>query len=101
MKEREENIIAIHNRSIDEANRAFAEFMRMTEDCFNEKSRNNPLLYKSCSPSELEKVTEQILKEVCPSTPFKESDISHISLSSKIIYLFVSLKIAGISEASI
>ena len=37
MKEREENIIAIHNRSIDEANRAFAEFMRMTEDCFNEK----------------------------------------------------------------
>ena len=32
MKEREENIIAIHNRSIDEANRAFAEFMRMTED---------------------------------------------------------------------
>lgn len=79
MKEREENIIAIHNRSIDEANRAFAEFMRMTEDCFNEKSRNNPLLYKSCSPSELEKVTERILKEVCPSTPFKESDISLVS----------------------
>ncbi len=72
---RDENIIAIHNRSIDEANKAFADFMRKTEDCFNEKSRRNPVLYKNCSPSELERITERILKEVCPSTPFRESDI--------------------------
>lgn len=78
-EKKEENIIAIHNRSIDEANKAFADFMRLTEECFNEKSRRNPSLYKSCSPAELEKITEQILIEVSPSTPFRKSDIILVS----------------------
>ena len=79
MINRDENIIAIHNRSIDEANRAFADFMCKTEACFNERSRENPALFRDCSPSELEKVTERILKEVCHSTPFRESDISLVA----------------------
>ena len=79
MINRDENIIAIHNRSIDEANRAFADFMCKTEACFNERSRENPALFRNCSPSELEKVTERILKEVCHSTPFRESDISLVA----------------------
>jgi len=79
MINRDENIIAIHNRSIDEANRAFADFMCKTEECFNEKSKRNPTLFRDCSPSELEKVTERILKEVCHSTPFRESDISLVA----------------------
>lgn len=79
MKEREENIIAIHNRSIDEANKAFAEFMHIAEKCFNEKSHKNPTLYKNCSPSELEKIAERTLKDVCPATPFRESDITLVA----------------------
>lgn len=72
---REENIFTIRNRDINEANKAFADFMRKTEECFNEKSKKNPNLYRNCSPSELEKVTEQVLLEVCPSTPFRRTDI--------------------------
>ena len=72
---REENIVTIRNRDINEANKAFADFMHKTEECFNEKSKKNPMLYRNCSPSELEKVTEQILLEVCPSTPFRRADI--------------------------
>ena len=60
----EENIIAIRNRDINEADKAFAEFMQKTEDCFNERSRLNPQLYSRCSATDLERVTEQILKEV-------------------------------------
>ena len=75
----EEGIIAIRNRDINEANKAFADFMKKTEDCFNERSIHNPKLYRNCTSSELEKVTEQVLKEVCPSTPFKPSDINLVA----------------------
>ena len=76
---KEESIIAIRNRDINEANRAFADFMHKTEKCFNERSRSNPKLYKSCSATELEKITEQILKDVCPSTPFRPNDIKLVA----------------------
>lgn len=75
----EENIIAIRNRDINEADKAFAEFMQKTEDCFNERSRLNPQLYSRCSATDLERVTEQILKDVCPSTPFRQSDIKLVA----------------------
>lgn len=75
----DENIIAIRQRDIHEANMAFAEFMKKAESCFNERSRRNPKLYKFCSSSELEKATEQILIEVCPTTPFRRSDIKLVA----------------------
>lgn len=71
----EENIITIYNRDINEANKAFADFMMKMEQCFNERSIQNPMLYRNCSSSDLEKITEQILIDVCPSTPFRRSDI--------------------------
>ncbi len=77
--ETHENIITIRNRDINEANKAFDEFMVKAENCFNERSTYNPNLYKGCSPSELEKVTEQLLKDVCPSTPFLPQDIKLVS----------------------
>lgn len=79
MKEPEENIIAIRNRSIDDANAAFADFMQKTENCFNQRSKNDPLLYKGVKPSDLECITEQLLKEIAPSTPFNPDDIQLIS----------------------
>lgn len=75
----DENIIAIRNRDISEANAAFAEFMQMTEDGFNERSSANPKLYKGISPSQLEEVTEQLLKEIAPSTPFRPEEIKLVS----------------------
>ncbi|MBO5601090.1 MAG: hypothetical protein J5957_00595 [Prevotella sp.] len=74
-----DNIISIRNRDVNEANVAFAEFMQMSEDCFNEKSQSNPLLYKNISPSEMEKVTLDILKQVAPSTPFRPEEIKLVA----------------------
>jgi len=74
MKEKE-NIIAIRNRSITEANKAFDDFMSKTEKCFNERSKANPKLYKGISSGDLEIVTEQILKEIAPQTPFRKEEI--------------------------
>lgn len=79
MRYPEENIIAIRNRDINEANKAFAELMAKLERCFNERSKSNPLLYRNCTSSELEKVTELVLKDVCHSTPFRESDIKLVA----------------------
>lgn len=74
-----ENIIAIRNHDIDAANAAFADFMRKTEDCFNQKSKQDPCLYKDVSPGELEKITERMLKDIAPSTPFNPTEIHLIS----------------------
>ena len=71
----EENIIAIRNRSIAEADLAFKDFMNKTEKCFNDRSKSNPNLYRGISSGDLEIITEQILKEIAPSTPFRKEEI--------------------------
>ncbi len=43
----EENIIQIRQRDIHQANLAFAEFMQKTEDCFNERSKSDPVFATS------------------------------------------------------
>lgn len=74
-----ENIIQIRQRDLREADLAFAEFMHLVEECFNEKSRKNIVEYKQCDGRELEKQAEKILKEVAPITPFRVEDIKLIS----------------------
>lgn len=74
-----ENIIQIRQRDLREADLAFAEFMHLVEECFNEKSRENIVEYKQCDGRELEKQAEKILKEVAPITPFRVEDIKLIS----------------------
>ena len=75
----EENIITIRNRDINEADAAFAEFMQMTEEEFNERSSDNPKLYKGISSSRLEEVTEKLLKEIAPATPFRPEEITLVA----------------------
>ena len=75
----EENIITIRNRDINEADAAFAEFMQMTEEEFNERSSVNPKLYKGISSSRLEEVTEMLLKEIAPATPFRPEEITLVA----------------------
>lgn len=79
MKNRSENIIQIRQRDIHEADMAFAEFMNLAENCLNEKAKLDVELYKSCEGKKLENVTESILKEIAPATPFRPEDIVLIS----------------------
>ena len=74
-----DNIIAIRSRSISEADKAFSDFMHKTEECFNERSRLNPRLYKNISPGDLERVTESLLKDIAPSTPFRPEEIKLVA----------------------
>ena len=74
-----ENIIAIHNRSVAEANKAFAEFMKLAERAMNERARKSPVAYSRCSPAEVEEVTHRTLIDVCAATPFRREDIKLVS----------------------
>lgn len=76
---KEENIIQIRQRDIHQANLAFAEFMQKTENSFNERSKLDPNLYKRVSPSELEVLTVDMLKEISSSTPFRAEEIKLVA----------------------
>lgn len=76
---REGNIVAIHKRDINSLNKAFSEFMSLSEKEFNLRSEADPRLYKGISPSKLEEVTRDLLKDVAPRTPFRPDDISLVS----------------------
>lgn len=78
MKENE-HIISIRRRDKSLANKAFDNFMRLSEDEFNARSKNNPNLYKGISPSQLEEVSRDLLKDVAPQTPFRPEDIMLVS----------------------
>lgn len=77
--EYQENIIQIRKRDIHQADLAFNEFMKMTENAFNEKAKHDIQKFKRYEGKELEIVTEKILKEIAPSTPFRSEDIKLIS----------------------
>lgn len=75
----DEKIISINKRDINSVNEAFAEFMGLSEIEFNDRSKKDPKLYKGLSPSKLEEVTRDLLKDVAPMTPFKPEDITLVS----------------------
>ena len=75
----EENIIQIRQKDIHQADLAFAEFMQKTENCFNERSNADPKRYKKVSPSELEVLTVDMLKEISSSTPFRAEEIKLVA----------------------
>ena len=79
MTNRDESIVAIHKREVHSVSKAFAEFMSLSENEFNLRSKNNPKLYKGLSPSKLEEVTRDLLKDVAPITPFRPEDITLVS----------------------
>lgn len=79
MKQVAENIIAVRQRDMTQANEAFAHFMSLTEQCLNEKTKHDHTLYKQCSPTELERVALRVLQEVAPQTPFRKEEIKLIA----------------------
>ena len=74
-----ENIITIHKRDIRQANEAFFDFMSKSEEELNTRSKKDPNFYKKLSPSEMEMVSEKLLKDVSHNTPFSEDDIKLVS----------------------
>lgn len=75
----QQNIIEIRQNNIEQANRAFRDFMQLTENEFNLRAKHNKGLYQKCSGTELEKFTVSILKEVAPQTPFRAENIQLVS----------------------
>jgi len=79
MTERDDSLVAIHKPEIHSVNKAFAEFMALSEKEFNIRSQEDPRRYKGLSPSKLEEVTRDLLKDVAPMTPFRPEDITLVS----------------------
>jgi len=79
MNNRDESLVAIHKRDIHSVSKAFAEFMALSESEFNIRSKKDPKLYRGLSPSRLEEVTRDLLKDVAPMTPFRPEDIILVS----------------------
>ena len=75
----EENIISIRKRDLGLASAAFADFMSMTENCLNSRAEVSPKQYSRLSASELEQLSVDIMKEIAPSTPFRDTDIQLVS----------------------
>lgn len=74
-----ENIIAIREKSTEQANLAFRHFMRLVEHEINARAKADKRTYSSCSAFELEKLSEQILKDVAPQTTFRPQNIQLVS----------------------
>lgn len=79
MENQIENVIAIRQRDIHSADRAFADFMLLTEQCLNEKTKQTKGLFKDCGGQKMEKVALEALQEVAPQTPFRKEEIKIVS----------------------
>lgn len=77
--EKKENIITIRKRDIGEADKAFAEFMNITEKYMNDFSEKDHSYCKGFKPEDLEKEAVRVLRITCHSTPFREEDIKLVS----------------------
>lgn len=76
---REEKFVTVNKQELHNTETAFADFMRKSEECFNNRSRQDPDYYRTLSPSKLEEETCKVLKDVAPSTPFKKDEIILVS----------------------
>lgn len=76
-----EDIIAIRNRSVEDADRIFAEFMLVVESYLNEKALSMPDVFSTCKSDskELERVVVNAMKELSEGTPFRADQILWIS----------------------
>lgn len=75
----ESKIIAIRHKNIDEAHEAFVDLMTKTEDLLNAKAIDDHNFCKKTSPSELEKISCDAIKDASKDTPFRASEIILVS----------------------
>lgn len=75
----QDNIISIRKRDISLADEAFADFMNKIEIELNCRANSDPMYFRSLSPSNLETVSLNCMKEIAPSTPFRPEEIKLVS----------------------
>ena len=75
----QEHIISIRKRDPLLANEAFADFMGKVESELNDRAGADPSYFRSLSPSSLETVSVNCMKEIAPSTPFRPEEIKLVS----------------------
>ena len=79
MENVDNSIIAIRKIDVNKANEAFSELMNKTERILNEDSFIRPDKYKNISPSRLEQISVDKIKEACANTPFNSKNVLLIS----------------------
>lgn len=75
----QDNIISIRKRDMSLADEAFANFMNKIETELNCRANSDPMYFQSLSPSNLETVSLNCMKEIAPSTPFRPDEIKLVS----------------------
>lgn len=73
------SIVQIRKEDISKAKQAFADLMSKTELLLNEKSAQNVSLIKSKNSFQLEKWSEEVIKEACNNTPFSADNVKLVS----------------------
>lgn len=73
------NIIRVNSPHTNITYSAFQDFMRLAEKEFNTRAKAQPGLYKSCKGKQLEQVTVDLLRDICPQTPFMPQNIQLVS----------------------
>lgn len=75
----DENIITIKQRSETDANDAFAFLMSKTESELNDRAKSDGNQFKGISASDLERLSCQVIREMCSGTPFRPEEVKLVS----------------------
>ena len=75
----QDNIISIRKRDMSLSDEAFADFMNKIEIELNCQANSNTTYFRSLSPSNLETISLNCMKEIAPSTPFRPDEIRLVS----------------------
>lgn len=60
------------------ADKAFSEFMMKVEKCLNHKALNHKM-FKNCNGTKMEIEALKVMKEIAPTTPFRQEEIKLVS----------------------
>lgn len=74
-----ENIIAIRKKSSSNARSEFAELMARTEAVMNAEAKKKAEVYKKLSPSAIETVSVEAIREACVNSPFDANEVKLVS----------------------
>lgn len=75
MKPSEHSIITIRKESIDQANKAFQDFMSLAELEINQRAKEDPLSFRNATPRGVENLSLKVLQDIAPQTPFRANKI--------------------------
>ena len=77
--EQNAKIVAIRKSNKPQAHKCFVDLMEKTERILNDSARQNPLLYKGLSATDLESTSVVKIREACADSPFDANEVKLIS----------------------